>query len=195
MKHFALSLERISGTVQSGAMLYCNAAPSILPRNVFAAFSTVLAVSGRTKCHPKLKWLKILSFTLIVQLVKAPANFWYSLFQHYMWEYCRSISREQLSNAQCVLSDCSCCVYVTLQKHSCWCLWWQAQWQGTAITTVNRLQLSITVCPLHTSALLFLILGNAWLEQWSQLRCLCTVLSYASQSACIALTNGKDWLL
>lgn len=151
MKHFALTLEHISSTVHSGAMLCRNAASSILPRNVFAAFSTVLAGSGRTKCHPKLKWLKIVSFTLIVHLLKAPANLWHSLFQHCMWEYCRRISREQLHSAQCVLSDCCFCVCVTLQKHSQWCWQQWARWEGTAITTVTRLQLSISTCLLHKS--------------------------------------------
>lgn len=55
-----------------------------------------------------------------------------------MWEYCRSLSREQLSNAQRALSGCSCCVYVTLQKHSRWCLQRWAQWQDTAFTSVKQ---------------------------------------------------------
>jgi len=74
MKHFALILMRISGTVQSGVVVCCNAAPSILPRHVFAVFSMLLAGTGRKKWHLNFKQLKITSLTLTVQLPKALAN-------------------------------------------------------------------------------------------------------------------------
>jgi len=39
---------------------------------------------------------------------------------------------------------------------------------------------------------LFLILGDALLEQWNRIKRLCTMPASASQRVCIALDNGKD---
>lgn len=192
MKHFALSLEHISGTVQCGTMLCCSAAPPILPRNVFAAFSTVLAGSGRTKCHPKLQWLKILSFTLIAQLLKALANpnIHYSSavcgntagavrYLRRTVKYCSVGSVRWLTLCACHTPEAELLLFVvtgTVTGYS-----HQHCWQTAAL---------VTVCPVHTNICTALPHPGRRL-QCSQLRCLCTVLS---QSACSSLRNGKGWL-